>query len=242
MIGFFRKIRKKFADDNKPLKYARYAIGEIVLVVIGILIALQINNWNEDNKLAIKELNLLEELRANLQTNVENLEKDIEKQTQSIFYFKYIMALADQKKPYNDSIPNALHIANYAPDVVLTASAFETFKSAGLDIIRTDSLRREILTLFEVTYPTLMQETKRLEDQLWPAVVIPLYQKHFTNENENWIPNDYEKWLKDKEFFNMLSFRRSLREQSTLLKIKTSKQTTEVIQLIEKELNSRKNK
>ncbi len=38
------------ADDNKPLKYMRYAIGEIILVVIGILIALQINNWNEDRK------------------------------------------------------------------------------------------------------------------------------------------------------------------------------------------------
>jgi len=47
MIPFFRKIRKKMADDNKPLKYMRYAIGEIVLVVIGILIALQINNWNQ---------------------------------------------------------------------------------------------------------------------------------------------------------------------------------------------------
>jgi hypothetical protein len=39
MIGFFRKIRKQLADDNKPMKYARYAIGEIVLVVIGILVA-----------------------------------------------------------------------------------------------------------------------------------------------------------------------------------------------------------
>ena len=54
MIPFFRKIRKKMADDNRPLKpawpagrYMRYAIGEIVLVVIGILIALQINTWNE---------------------------------------------------------------------------------------------------------------------------------------------------------------------------------------------------
>ena len=46
MINFFRKIRKKMADDNKPMKYLRYAIGEIVLVVIGILIALSINNWN----------------------------------------------------------------------------------------------------------------------------------------------------------------------------------------------------
>ena len=39
------------ADDNKPMKYARYAIGEIVLVVIGILIALQLNNWNEQIKI-----------------------------------------------------------------------------------------------------------------------------------------------------------------------------------------------
>ena len=50
MIPFFRKIRKKMADDNKPMKYMRYAVGEIALVVIGILIALQINTWNEGRK------------------------------------------------------------------------------------------------------------------------------------------------------------------------------------------------
>ncbi len=50
MIAFFRTIRKNLVDDNKPLKYLRYAFGEIILVVIGILIALQINNWNEKRK------------------------------------------------------------------------------------------------------------------------------------------------------------------------------------------------
>jgi hypothetical protein len=54
MINFFRKTRKKLSDDNKPLKYARYAIGEILLVVIGILIALSINNWNK-----VSTLNLI---------------------------------------------------------------------------------------------------------------------------------------------------------------------------------------
>ena len=53
MINFFRKIRKKYANDNRPIKYFRYAIGEIVLVVIGILIALQVNNWNV-NRLNLK--------------------------------------------------------------------------------------------------------------------------------------------------------------------------------------------
>ncbi len=50
MINFFRKIRKQLADQNKPLKYFRYAFGEIVLVMIGILLALQVNNWNEVRK------------------------------------------------------------------------------------------------------------------------------------------------------------------------------------------------
>ena len=86
MIPFFRKIRKQFADDNKPLKYMRYAIGEIVLVVIGILIALQINNWNEqdkivksiDSNLVILKQNLLEDqkqlenLKQNMITNIHS--------------------------------------------------------------------------------------------------------------------------------------------------------------------------
>jgi len=50
MIPFFRKIRKTLADDDKPIKYFKYAIGEVILVVIGILIALQINNANENRK------------------------------------------------------------------------------------------------------------------------------------------------------------------------------------------------
>ena len=51
MTPFFRRIRHKLANDNQFLKYSRYAIGEIILVVIGILIALQINNWNEERQL-----------------------------------------------------------------------------------------------------------------------------------------------------------------------------------------------
>jgi hypothetical protein len=62
MINFFRKIRKKLSDDNKPLKYMMYALGEIILVVIGILIALQINNWNEDRKRRAIEIKIYEEI------------------------------------------------------------------------------------------------------------------------------------------------------------------------------------
>jgi len=70
MIPFFRKIRKKMADDNRPLKYMRYAIGEIVLVVIGILIALQINNWNEARKQKIEEIKTLKSLQSEFTDNL----------------------------------------------------------------------------------------------------------------------------------------------------------------------------
>lgn len=51
MIKFFRHIRRNLMEQNKTGKYLKYAIGEIVLVMIGILFALQINNWNEARKL-----------------------------------------------------------------------------------------------------------------------------------------------------------------------------------------------
>jgi len=76
MIPFFRKIRKTLADDNKPIKYLRYAIGEIVLVVIGILIALQINNWNESRKLNMIEKDVIENLIEDLQSDYINFEED----------------------------------------------------------------------------------------------------------------------------------------------------------------------
>ena len=75
MINFFRKKRKKMADDNKALKYTRYAIGEIVLVVIGILIALQINTWNEISKQRQIEQEYLFSLKEEFNYNLIALEK-----------------------------------------------------------------------------------------------------------------------------------------------------------------------
>ena len=62
MIKFFRRIRYDLMEKNKTGKYFKYAIGEIVLVVIGILIALQINNWNESRKKEQVEKQVLKSL------------------------------------------------------------------------------------------------------------------------------------------------------------------------------------
>ena len=71
MIPFYKKIRKKLADDNKPMKYLRYTIDEILLVVIGILIALQIKNWNELRKEKEKTNLLFGQVQKELLYNIK---------------------------------------------------------------------------------------------------------------------------------------------------------------------------
>ena len=74
MIKFFRKIRYDLMEKNKTAKYFKYAIGEIVLVMIGILLALQVSNWNQERKEADKEQLLLEALHKEFLENRTQLD------------------------------------------------------------------------------------------------------------------------------------------------------------------------
>ena len=78
MIKFFRKIRQKLLSENKFSKYLIYAIGEIALVVIGILIALQVNNWNESRKDNLREKAILIQLEKEYNANLKQLEAKME--------------------------------------------------------------------------------------------------------------------------------------------------------------------
>jgi len=77
MIKFFRHIRKKLISENNMGKYFKYAIGEILLVVIGILIALQINNWNEERKEKHKAKSYLINIKEDLALDTIQLSRAI---------------------------------------------------------------------------------------------------------------------------------------------------------------------
>ena len=70
MIKFFRHIRQQLLMENKTTKYLKYAIGEVVLVIIGILLALQINNWNENRIKKAKTDNYLRALITEIERNI----------------------------------------------------------------------------------------------------------------------------------------------------------------------------
>lgn len=84
MIGFFRRIRRQLISDHKTTKYFKYAFGEIVLVVLGILIALQVNNWNETRKDRNAEIVYLDNLKSDFEFNIKKMDTYLAERTASI--------------------------------------------------------------------------------------------------------------------------------------------------------------
>ena len=148
MIGFFRKIRKQLADDNKPLKYARYAIGEIVLVVIGILIAIQVNNWNEDRKLEAIEIETLKDLRSDLIQSLNDIKGDHKNFQRCKKSTQIILDHIDYNLPYEDSL--SYHFANMYPfpTFSINRTTFDNLRQSGFRVIRNDSLIKNISNFY----------------------------------------------------------------------------------------------
>ncbi len=91
MLKFFRTIRKKFIEEDNVRKYLLYAIGEILLVVIGILIALQVNTWNEIRKIANEEQAILSRLLVDLEFAKTQSESFIERENEDILRLKAVL-------------------------------------------------------------------------------------------------------------------------------------------------------
>ena len=105
MLRFFRTLRQRLLSEKQVSKYLLYALGEIVLVVIGILIALQINNWNEERKVRIEEQLLIRQLKEEYITNLEQLDSKIATRILLIASSKQLLTYFDNPKSANkDSV------------------------------------------------------------------------------------------------------------------------------------------
>ena len=159
MIPFFRKIRKQMADDNKPLKYARYAIGEIVLVVIGILIALSINNWNEGRKSRHLEYVTLSELKKNIEADLMELSNVSELLNKRLASIKIILLSISNNNLYHDSLNSHFGHAIIYDKMAFHTGAYESLKSSGIQLINDEVLRFEISNYYDfITTTTFCME------------------------------------------------------------------------------------
>ena len=169
MIRFFSKIRYRLSAENLPSRpagraakpasrsgrYLRYAIGEILLVVIGILIALQVNTWNEQRKDRSQEHKYLTRLVAEITTDIDNISASILANQNRMQRAEFLLKTIENPGLAEDSATyfiQSIEYAGYTNNPVVSDNTFEEIKSSGkLSLIRNENLRGAIQEYYSWT-------------------------------------------------------------------------------------------
>jgi hypothetical protein len=189
-------------------KYVFYAIGEIALVVIGILIALQINNWNEARKAQIREQHALEELLSDLDVSIASLnyilyedENNIE---DAIYSLNRVILFLEKDLPYVDSLGDDLRNIHQYPDFDFKSSGYESLLSMGMDIVSNNKLRSDIGRFYSFIVPKLDKAYTEIRDDFYNYILYFLREKFDVDLDGNRMgrvrPVDFETLKEDHNF------------------------------------------
>lgn len=214
MVSLFRKLRHRLLAENRLSRYILYAAGEILLVVIGILIALQINTWNEARKFKAQQYGLLTDLKTDLKANMGELKEGLQANTQFLDEYQGLKQAIEEDRAYSPAIDSlCLHLENWHSPF-LARTAYESLKNIGLDIIENDSLKSQIITMYEKTFVYLSEDYDRSEWAFANNTKSDFLNEHFRYEKLNpgtgyqsfrYVPTDFDRLKADEGFLNMLS-------------------------------------
>lgn len=251
MIKFFRKIRQNLLSERKTEEYLKYAIGEIVLVVIGILIALSINNWNEERKEGIVTRNIYYNLLSDIKADSISFSTNL-KELKNIDYL--------HEQLYKTGVKNDTTLVIKNPSLIRYIIFYNAITLDNDPLIATkianESIRKEVLTY--------LRKMKDMDDNYSELIlVINNKMRVYLGQKKmyklpNWFENKYKNTAKedlsfefiDSEELKALSrdveFQQILFEAS--LKVVNStdfleiliKQNAHLIGVIENELNKKK--
>ena len=239
MTRFLRKIRQNLFTENRVTKYLIYAIGEIFLVVVGILIALSVNNWNEWKNERKIEKGLLIELRDNLERNIDLIDTASAKVNEINKTTNTIIEIIEEKNLYSDTIINyfgeLLRSGSYL--LRLNTNGYESLRNTGFEILSSKIIKNEILMLFETTYPSYIKTTE-VTNAIWESNT-GWWQDYFyiRPSKPGLVPLNFNSLKEDKKFINMVRTLENGRD-GILDNMKMCKaETQRVLQLIKDELN-----
>ncbi|MFK2821293.1 DUF6090 family protein [Flavobacteriaceae sp. LMIT009] len=158
MIKFFRKIRQKVLTENKFSKYLLYAIGEILLVMVGILLALQVNNWNEKRKLLLDERLILNGVLEDIKRDTIDLNFNMRGYQQQIELDSIILDHLINKKENSELFEKSFRLV-ITGDFILTlhTSSYDEAKLKGITTETNNPLWDRINRLYNFYYPELIR-------------------------------------------------------------------------------------
>ncbi|MEO1032265.1 MAG: DUF6090 family protein [Bacteroidota bacterium] len=183
MIKFFRKIRQSLINENKMGRYFKYAIGEIILVVIGILIALQINNWNQKRLNRKKEISYLEEIKTSLESDTTRISEVPDFNVRKDSIVKNFMRIFDAKLSNEERMEI---VDSYSKPFTRydsfkpKATTWNNFISAeNINLITNKDLRTQLMEYYSFNYDGSVQERIKIMNR---KVIDENFHQFFTKE------------------------------------------------------------
>ena len=242
MRTFLKSKRWKSLDRIRH--YLGYAIGEIVLVVIGILIALQINNWNENRKERNLEKEILVEIKKSLLSDIQNeLQPEIDQSLEDVRNSNEVLFVLDNFEEMPDSVSLKFRSFMYSKDLVWGVTANKTLENEGIKVIQNPLLKERIVELYNVKFPSAKNAIANFGNNLI-EYFRPMMRERFIFvyndlDSAQYYPIDYNSLRRDQLFLNTvqtarLNFRNISR---TLLGLK--QEILDTIAMIDEELEDR---
>ncbi|MAD96095.1 MAG: hypothetical protein CMB99_02100 [Flavobacteriaceae bacterium] len=220
MIKFFRHIRKRLLSEGKTSKYFKYAIGEIILVVIGILIALQINNWNEDRKDRKLEIEFLIGLQKTLRLDLDRNLKSQKINQEALNSMNFLIEHLEHNRPYHDSIKYHFGAMSQFQFWDLSESVFESLKAKGLDLISNKNLRDSLALAYGNHNKSINYAGFRYYDNIDHAI-FNIFNKRF---KKAWAGSDEDRTVFDVDvnvYMEPLNYEALKTDQEFLYFLKT---------------------
>lgn len=179
-MKIFRNVRKQLASENKVMAYLRYAIGEILLVVIGILIALQVNNWNENRKDNNAANEALSSLREDFKDNINQIKESTFSVNRTTNYLNKLMKIIDRDSTTVKADTLGKYVITGASywNVKITSSTYDALSGAGnLDLIQNKNLRKLLAEFYSTTKSGFEDEgvSETLAVKIWEKTSSEIY-------------------------------------------------------------------
>lgn len=217
MIKFFRKIRYQLLGEGKTSKYLKYAIGEVVLIIAGVLIALSAANWNSDRINSLRETKTLKEIYKGLKADYSALNVLIENTESGINSITYLDSMLKEESPTYSSSMDTLFGAVYGFRFFSFEKVYyEDLKSNNLNLIESDSLRQQLILVYESLHSL---NEKNYDTEVWVNDELrPYYLKNFRNLTftKSATPIDFRLIWEDDYYKNLVNYRLTFLERVSI--------------------------
>jgi len=225
-------------EQGKTTNYLKYAIGEIILVVIGILIALQINSINQ----AYRDKNTEKAVISDFKKSLVNTKRQFEQLSLSyqnnLEQMDFILNHLKSRLPCTDELKKKWISVESYPEPLFEIGIYENFKNISLHLIQNDSLKTSIIQFYEAQLPSIGNKLTNNIESISTTVLIPLNAQNFTYGDGMMTPNDYERLLDNQQYLNAVSYLRGIKS----FVLKEIKQSNERLILLIAEVSTYQNK